>query len=120
MARGTVTVADVSVHAGTVGTGGSIDTTNGLLIKGGASRRNLLLHINNTGVAGTVSIVPGDSAAALTSGAGTVTIAIAGTVARFFRVETALAAQANGDIHLNFTTNMAGHVYAYDVATPGV
>lgn len=113
MALVEITPMQVGLSSGTVLAGGTIDTTDGAVILGGAFR-DILVYVNNSGVAGTVSILPGTALdEAPTLGAGTVSIALAGTVRAMFKIESARHSRG-GDIRLNFSAGMAGNIYAIE------
>lgn len=113
MALISITPMRVSKTSGTALAGGTIDTTDGAKIVGGAYR-DIIVYVNNTGVAGTISILPGtaiDDAPSL--GAGTASIPVSGTATSFFKVESARHSRG-GDIYITFSASMAGNIYAIE------
>ena len=120
MARVEIPVIQAVLNGGTANAGGTINTSNGAVIAGGGRIDTLVLRIDNTGVAGTVSVLPGVDPAAITSQSGTVEIAVGGTAEAFVVLEGARVAQADGSIYLNFSTNMAGTVQAVQATIASV
>lgn len=119
MALVTITPMRPSLAAGTAWTGGTIDTTDGALITDGAERP-ILVYVNNTGVAGTITIAAGtaiDEAPRL--GAGAVAITVAGTATSVFAIESARHSRA-GDIAITFSAGMAGNIYAVETGIRSV
>lgn len=103
----------VGLTSGTALTGGTIDTTDGAKIVGGAYR-DIVVYVNNTGVAGTISILPGTAIDdAPTLGAGTASITVSGTATSVFKIESARHSRG-GDVYLTFSASMAGNVYAIE------
>lgn len=113
MALVTINPMQVGMSSGTALTGGTIDTTDGTKITGGAYR-DILIYVNNTGVAGTISILPGTAIdEAPTLGAGTATITVSGTATSVFKIESARHSRG-GDVYLAYSASMAGNVYAIE------
>lgn len=121
MARVSIPVAQMARNAGTVAaTTGTITPADGGVIAAGAVTADFILYVNNTGDAGTVSIVPGDNPPALTQASGTVTVAVGGTAEAYIMVETARVTQADGTIEIDFSTGMTGTAAAYETRPAGV
>ena len=113
MALVTITPMQVGYSSGTALTGGTIDTTDGARITGGAYR-DILVYVNNTGVAGTITIAAGTAIDdAPTLGAGARAITVSGTATSVFRVESARHSRA-GNIEITFSASMAGNIYAIE------
>lgn len=119
MARGTITVINMALNSGTVGAG-TIDQTNGNAIAAGGYTEALVIHFDNTGDAGTISVLPGDNPPALTAGLGTLSVALGGTAETFLMLDGSRFCQDNGEIHLDFTSGMAGGLNAYRVKQSGI
>lgn len=121
MARATIPVTQLVRNNGTVvGTAGTIETTDGNTLAAGTFSPEIVVYVNNTGDAGTVSIVPGDNPPALLGGLGTVTIAVGGTAESWIMLETGRVMQDTGEIYFDFSSGMAGDVAAYEVRQAGV
>ena len=119
MARVDVPVLQLARNAGTATTAGTIDTSNGQSIPASVTG-DFILYVNNTGDAGTVSLLPGDNPPALAAAAGTVTITVDGTAEAYIVVETGRVTQDDGTIHVDWSDGMAGDVLAIEHRVAGV
>lgn len=115
MARVALNVTTVPLNGGTVVNGGSIIPADGLALQTKGSLGDVLIHVNNTGVAGTISVEPGDRPPSALASLGTAAITIGGTADLFLRLEAARFMQSDGTILMNFSANMAGFVKAYSL-----
>jgi hypothetical protein len=114
MARVNIPIATLAVNGGTISTGGTLDPTNDAVIAAKGRTSKLLIHVNNTGAAGTVSIAAGDNPPALRAGLGATTIAVGGTAQVMILIESARHAQSDGTIELDITGSMTGSIMAYE------
>lgn len=109
-----ITAMQVQYSGATVLSGGAIDTTDGAKILNGADRP-ILVFVNNTGVAGNVTILAGTLIAdAPLLAMGNQVHAIGGTSTGIFLVESARH-NRSGDISISFGAGMAGFVYAIEL-----
>ena len=115
MARDTVTIQSLTLNGATISTGTTINPTNGVVIPAGGLTRNLVIQFKNTnGTIGTVTVTPGVNPPSFRKDLGTLTYTVPATTGdRIAFLEAARFAQANGDIYLDFSANMAGTVFAY-------
>lgn len=121
MARVDVTPVRVPLNGGTVSSGGTLEPDDGNAILTADEQRELLLHFNNTGDAGTILVQPGTNPPALLAGQGTLAINIGGTAELFVRLETARFMRSDGEIYIDYGTDgtPAGFVYAYEISSAG-
>lgn len=102
MARATLTIQDLLVSGGTVNTiGGTIDATDGALLRAGGNTQKLFLHITAGTIAGTITIPAGDNPPAFRKGLGDLTVVLTANQTQFVAIESARHAKSNGDIWIN-------------------
>lgn len=119
MARAIVPVTQLLRNDGTiVASAGTINTSDGQVIN--AASDTLVLWINNTGPAGTIVFKAGVNPPALRQILGDEAINIAGTAQRYFMIETARFAQADGTVQIDWGGSPAGSIAAYETRVPGV
>jgi hypothetical protein len=116
MAKGTITIKELTQNGGTVASPHTIVAADGALIHAGGNTRKLVIVVKNSGTAlpGTVTVTAGANPPAWRQGLGDLTVVVPVSSERLILVESARFAQADGDIYLAFSASINSELaYAY-------
>ncbi len=115
MARDAVAITNLAVNDATaLAAGVAINPANNAVIAAGGNTQRLAIHVTITNAGGAdVTVKAGSNPPAFAAGQGDLVETFAQNDEKFFVIESARFAQANGDIYVDFEAGATGTIAAY-------